>query len=75
MIGLAAGYRRKGLGSRLLRGVMEHILADWGRVPDIWAYVSRSNEHSHPMFQDAGFIWMPPFGGDSIRFRAEAPLA
>jgi len=74
VIGLSEGYRGKGLGVRLLSSVMEHIRDDWGRVPDTWAYVSPTNRHSHPMFEAGGFAWMPSFGGDSIRFRAEAPL-
>jgi len=37
---------------------MEYVGEDWGPVPDVWAYVSRTNRYSHPMLEAAGFIWM-----------------
>lgn len=75
VIGLSEHYRRKGLGSNLLHGLMVHIREDWGHLPDIWAYVSSTNENSHPMFQDGGFIFIEDFvGGDTIRYRPSVPL-
>ena len=58
MIGLSEHYRRKRLGIRLLNRLMEYVGEDWGPVPDVWAYVSRTNRYSHPMLEAAGFIWM-----------------
>jgi ribosomal protein S18 acetylase RimI-like enzyme len=74
VIGLSRHYRRKGLGGALRAGLMVQIREDWGHVPDIWAYVSASNSQSHPMFEAAGFIFLPSFGGDTIRFRASLAL-
>jgi ribosomal protein S18 acetylase RimI-like enzyme len=73
-IGLSRHYRRMGLGRELLAGLMRHIREDWGHVPEMWAYVSTSNTESHPMFESAGFIFLPSFGGDTIRWRASVPL-
>ncbi|MGO8906616.1 MAG: GNAT family N-acetyltransferase [Solirubrobacteraceae bacterium] len=75
VIALSKDYRRKDLGVRLLKGLMEHIRDDWGRVPETWAYLA-ANPPSHEMFRREGFTYLPSAveGHDSIRWRAEVPL-
>lgn len=51
---VAPGYRRKGLGSALLRAA-EHTLWEWG-VSTIWVRIEESNEVSKRFFSRYGYI-------------------
>jgi ribosomal protein S18 acetylase RimI-like enzyme len=71
VIAVSAELQRQGLGRRLLERCMDSIRADWGHVPDMWAYVSPTNRASHVLFGACGFSYFPPEqeGHDAIRFK------
>lgn len=74
VIGLDREYRSRlyggmTMGYWLLRGLLLHMRdGNGGRFPASWAYVGKTNTHSHRMFAFQGYTFIDA-PGDAIRYR------